>query len=207
MVGVAPVKAVTLTNQLGEQDFAHGAAVSQAEIGLAGVDEPSPFDGWMFGDDPFGGLGEFEYTHSFDLGGLNPVSAFLTIGLLDHDSFTLEDDTIDVFFDGILQDDTAFRGISGDPATASVVTVPVDVALLLDGQLTVTFKATRPAPGSVGNSIAGDFSKLVIEAQQPQTSVPEPTSVLGLFTVGIATTSLLKRQQKHHETATDTKSR
>src|SRR4051812_36801693 len=102
------LKAAVVTNLLGEQDFANGKSpIFSAEIAAAGIGEPFPFDGTSFGSDPGGVLGEFQYTHSFSVGALVPAFATLTIGLIDHDSFTTAQDTIDLFFDGIQQDDMA----------------------------------------------------------------------------------------------------
>lgn len=164
-----------VVNQLGEQDFLDGQTpITSSAVVDAGVGEPFPFDGTIFGDDRIAGdFGSFEYIHDFALGGLSPTSATLTIGLIDHDSFfgTPPLDTIDLFFDGIQQPDDMFLGISFASSSASVVQVPVPIALLLDGVLTVRVAATLSgeADSLPGNSLAVDFSVLNI--------VPEPTTI------------------------------
>lgn len=158
---------------LGEQDFIDGQApILASETLAAGRGEPFPFHGSLFGDDRnVGALGIFSYTHLAPVDFASILSATLTVGLIDHDSVA-GNDTIDFFFDGIQQDDSAFIGISTLPSSASVVTVPVDVALLADGELVVRFEATGTAATSSGNSISPDFSLLSIQ------TIPEPGAVL-----------------------------
>src|SRR5688500_12098321 len=74
--------------QLGEQDFPDGETpVYSAEIRDAGRGDSFPFDGTFFGHDlKSSGLGTFEYEHALDLGGRTPLSAKLTVGLIDVDS-------------------------------------------------------------------------------------------------------------------------
>ena len=105
--GAAPFLVV---HQLGVQDYQHRAIVTSASsFEAAGVGEPSPFDGTIFGDDNFGAPGAFNFTHAIELQSMTPLSATLTLGIVDHDSFTAAADTIDLFFDGIQQNDAQFR--------------------------------------------------------------------------------------------------
>lgn len=186
---IAPHIAVgaAIDHQLGEQDFADGfTPIDPALVAAAGAGEPFPFDGTIFGVDGLtlpGFLGAFQYTHNFTLGALTPVTANLTIGLIDHDSSTVADDSIDLFFDGVQQDDSAFLGVSVSERSVSVVTVPVPVAFLLDGSLIVAVVATGPGttgnPQIISNSLATDFSLLSIEA------IPEPSTLTLLALGGI----------------------
>ena len=169
-----------LIQTLGEQDFLHGDPIEIESVEAAGDGEPFPFDGYLSGGDG-SKLGQIKYTHRFSLGKLTPLSSTLTLGLLDHDSFDNTQDTIDIFFDGVQQDDSAFLGISIDPASASVVTLPVDVGLLLDDSLTVNIVATLPSEFKSGNSLGVDFSTLIIDGT---TGVPEPATLL-LLTSGL----------------------
>jgi hypothetical protein len=181
--------AITIISQLGEQDFADGTYPGSSAIQAAGIGEPSPFDGTWFGLDVTpGGLGNFSFTHNFDLGGLTPLSAVLTIGLIDHDSYSTASspalDMIDVFFDGVQQPDDHFIGISTFAASISVVDTPVPLNLLLDGSLTAEFIAVLSPPDhnnlgddEEGNALAADFSRLTIETINAN-PVPEPATML-----------------------------
>src|SRR5687767_13464328 len=102
-VGVA--RAGTVQFQLGQQDFADGTApVLSAHIRAAGAGEQFPFDGTIFGNDLQQSLGSFDYAHGFDLRGARPLSATLTLGLIDVDSpATSPLETIGVQFDGVAQ--------------------------------------------------------------------------------------------------------
>ena len=169
--------AVTFDDLLGEQDFLDGQTpIQTSKTFLAGQGEPSPFNGVLFGDDRYANnFGDFSYTHITLASIADIVSATLTIGLIDHDSFDSVD-TIDFFFDGIQQNDSAFIGISHNPSSASVVTVPVDISLLSDGQLVVRFISNAAPPSNHGNSIAPDFSLMSVQV------IPEPATLalLGL---------------------------
>ncbi len=169
--------AVTYDDLLGEQDFLDGQTpILSSETFLAGQGESYPFNGVLFGDDRYDNdFGEFTYTHTTLAPITDIVSATLTIGLIDHDSFDSVD-TIDFFFDGIQQNDSAFIGISHNPSSASVVTVPVDISLLSDGQLVVRFISNAAPPSNHGNSIAPDFSLMSVQV------IPEPATLalLGL---------------------------
>ena len=188
----APLAQATIVSQLGDQDFADGQSpIYSSDITTLGAGEPYPFDGTSFGDDRFAGqLGDFSYTHTFDLGCGTPTSANLTLGLLDHDSYAYGGsparDTIDIFFDGIQQPDSQFLGISINPSSASVVTMSVPISLLLDGSLTVRVVATDTAPNFPGNSLAADFSLLEIEATCDP--IPEPLTLclVGTGLLGLA---------------------
>lgn len=166
---------------LGFQDFNDGKTpIFASEISVAGADEPFPFDGTLFGNDSLDdSLGSFSYTHTFDLSGETPTDAKLTIGLVDHDSFaaTFPVDTINFFFDGVQQPDAIFKGISSRPSSVSVVSVPVPLDFILDGELIVHFAATKPGTSYDGNGIAPDFSELEIRA------IPEPTTLV-MFAFG-----------------------
>ncbi len=168
---------------LGNQDFNDGKSpVFASEMAAAGADEPFPFDGSLFGNDFVDdSLGSFVYTHTFDLGGETPNEAELTIGLIDHDSFaaTFPVDTIDFYFDGVKQPDAIFKGISARPSSVSVVTVPVPVNFILDGELVVYFAATKPGSSYDGNGIAPDFSLLEFR------TIPEPTTIVMLGIGGV----------------------
>ncbi len=182
VIATSPQAALgTTISLLGLQDFSDGhTPVFASEMNVAGADEPFPFDGTLFGSDNLDdSLGSFTYTHTFDLGGETPTDAELTIGLIDHDSFPTQFpyDTINFFFDGVKQPDSLFKGISGWPSSASVVTVPVATELIMDGELIVHFAAQQPGPSNDGNGIAADFSRLEIQ------TIPEPTTLV-MFAVG-----------------------
>ncbi|NOX57797.1 MAG: hypothetical protein GXP29_02940 [Planctomycetes bacterium] len=174
----------SMIDLLGEQDFADGMnPIFASEIAAEGAGEPFPFDGTVFGNDLVDdSLGSFSYTHTFDLGGEIATFAELTIGLIDHDSFNVNFpfSTIDLFFDGVQQPDGVFTGISARPSSVSVVSVPVPMSFLMDGELTVEIIATTPGTGSDGNSIAPDFSALEIR------TIPEPATVVMFALCGIA---------------------
>ncbi|GJM26539.1 MAG: hypothetical protein DHS20C16_29540 [Phycisphaerae bacterium] len=175
------IAAGSTVSLLGFQDFSDGQTpIFASEMGLAGAGEPFPFDGTLFGNDNIDdSLGSFSYTHTFDLSGEAPTSAELTIGLIDHDSFdaNFPADTIDFFFDGVQQPDAIFKGISLRPSSVSVVSVPVPLNFILDGELVVHFAATKPGISNDGNGIAPDFSELEIQ------TVPEPTTLV-MFAFG-----------------------
>lgn len=160
-------RAGTVQFQLGEQDFADGTTpVLSAAIRAAGAGEQYPFDGSIFGNDLVPSLGAFEYAHRFDLRGATPLSATLTIGLIDVDSPAHAPlDTIALTLDGIEQPAGLFAGVSapGSPSSAEVVNVPVPVELLADGSLAIGVVAKRAGAGNLGNAIEADFSRLVIE--------------------------------------------
>jgi hypothetical protein len=186
---------------LGDQDFSDGASpLLESAITAGGAGEPFPFDGTIFGSDATNELGSFAYVHTFPAT-MRVTSATLTIGLLDHDSPpSLPVDTIDIFFDGVQQPDDAFIGISAYsfifPSSASVVTMPVDPALLADGQLEVRVTATRAGSDSrfTGNSIHPDFSALTVHTP-PSVVVPLPAALWsGLVT--LAGLAAVKRPRK-----------
>jgi hypothetical protein len=179
-----------IVDMLGEQDFADGASLSSsAEAANAGIGEVFPFDGTLFGhDDRPGAFGLIEYTHLFDPPSPSLTMATLTIGLIDHDSFPGSPplDTIDLFFDGLQQPDGAFLGISIPDSSVSVVTIPIPIEFLLDGELRVEIMTTQPGrEGNGGNSISIDFSRLEI--------VPDPTTLLLL---GVAGAVLLRSRNR-----------
>lgn len=163
-----PVAAGTLQYPLGQQDFMDGAhPVFTTDIKAAGAGEPAPFDGSQFGDDRTRALGEFSYTHGFFFSGPAPVSATLTVGILDVDSFPGDKrPTMRYFLDGVEQPGDAFTHISNPDSNSSaeVVTVSVPLHMLSDGLLDVTFEAKRSRKQrsfrGAGNAIAPDFSVL-----------------------------------------------
>jgi hypothetical protein len=169
----------TVRFTLGQQDFADGRApVFSEEIRQAGVGEAYPFDGTIFGNDLKANLGAFDYTHSIPLvGGGVPVSATLTVGLIDVDStpdHPLE--TVAVSFDGITQPGDKFVGISASNSKSSVevIDIAVPIELLADGELHVNFAAIRAGYGSAGNAIEPDFSTLTVETTDSIVLPPEP---------------------------------
>jgi len=167
--------------QIGDQDFHdRQSPVPIWQIRLLGAGEPPPFDGTIYGDDRVPGeMGAFEYVHRFDLWGQDVRDAALKIGLIDHDSQRGDRrGTVALFFDGVAQPTGAFRGISGRSTNGSahVVSVPVPVDLLSDGELLVRFEAIHPARHFDGNSLQVDFSRLKIELSSdgPPGPVPAP---------------------------------
>jgi hypothetical protein len=170
LLGLArPAMAGNVQFQLGEQDFADGTTpVFSSQIRAAGAGEAYPFDGTLFGNDTkSGALGAFDFTHTFDLSGARPISAKLTIGLIDVDStpqYPL--DTVGVMFEGASQPAEMLRGISapGAKSSAEVVEIPVPLEYLGNtGTLHVSVVARRAGYGNLGNAIEPDFSRLVIE--------------------------------------------
>lgn len=174
------VSAGTVQFQLGEQDFADGKTpVYSREIKSAGAGEAFPFDGTIFGHDLKSGstLGAFDYTHTFDLGGARPVSATLTVGLIDIDSpADAPLDTVSLALDGFGQPTDLLVGISAMSAKSSVevVDIPVPVELLADGVLNVRFAALRPGYANLGNAIEADFSRLVVQVEPAPAIIPDP---------------------------------
>lgn len=179
-----PAMAGSVQFQLGEQDFADGQTpVFSSQIRAAGAGEAYPFDGTLFGNDTKrGALGAFDFTHTFDLNGARPVSAKLTIGLIDVDSsaeYPL--DTVGVMFEGVGQPTEMLRGISapGARSSAEVVEIPVPLEYLSSmGTLHVSVVARRAGYGNLGNAIEPDFSRLVIETAA-ESNLP-PTNGGGL---------------------------
>jgi hypothetical protein len=164
-----PAMAGNVQFQLGEQDFADGKTpVFSSEIRAAGAGEAYPFDGTLFGNDTVrGALGAFDFTHTFNLNGARPISAKLTIGLIDVDSTTQYPlDTVGVMFEGVSQPAEMLRGISapGAKSSAEVVEIPVPLEYLSStGTLHVSVVAHRAGYGNLGNAIEPDFSRLTIE--------------------------------------------
>ena len=127
-----------ITSMLGDQDFADGySPIYASELAPAGAGEPFPFDGTIFGNDPGGTFGDFSYTRTFSLGGQSAFSASITIGLIDHDSISVDQDTIDIFFDGIQQDDSMWLGISQKPSSVSVRSMAIVQPAYLYSSLSV----------------------------------------------------------------------
>jgi hypothetical protein len=186
LLGVArPAMAGSVQFQLGEQDFADGKTpVFSSEIRAAGAGEAYPFDGTIFGTDvASGGLGAFDFTHTFDLNGAKPLSAKLTIGLIDVDStpeYPL--DTVGILFDGVGQMTEMLRGISasGMKSSAEVIEIPVPLEYLGNtGTLHVSVVARRAGWGNLGNAIEPDFSRLVIETAAESNRPPTNGGGLG----------------------------
>ena len=166
--------------QLGEQDFPDGKTpVYSAEIRAAGHGESFPFDGTIFGHDvKASGLGAFEFEHALDLGGRTPLSAKLTVGLIDIDSPPDRPfETIAVRFDGVSLPADVVAGVSapGTPSSVEVVDIPVPVELLADGALRVNVAASRPGYGNMGNAIEPDFSRLVVELAPLEAEPVDPS--------------------------------
>jgi hypothetical protein len=170
--------------QLGEQDFADGKTpIYSYEIRSAGAGEAFPFDGTIFGHDVKAtGLGAFDYIHAFDLGGHQPLSAKLVVGLIDIDSpadHPLE--TVGLRLNGIDQSTAKIAGISATDAASSVevVELPVSIDLLTGGRLDVGFYAKRAGYGNLGNAIEADFSRLVIDvAPSVVPGPPDPGPII-----------------------------
>ncbi|MBB4022207.1 MULTISPECIES: hypothetical protein [Actibacterium] len=161
----AAAASATVVDMIGDQDFADGTAplwVTDFEAASAG--DPAPFNIFV-GSDPFRTFGSVEYSHAFSLNSAAPVSASIEIGIFDHDSPAFNPvDTLDIYFDGILQDDTVWRGASGAlPSAVTVRSMFVDPALLSDGLLEVGIFAVATGDRRFrGNGIGVDFSKLTI---------------------------------------------
>jgi hypothetical protein len=173
-----PARAGSVQFQLGEQDFADGKTpVYSDEIRAAGAGEMFPFDGTIFGNDmkSAGGLGAFDYTHTFDLAGATPVAAKLTLGLIDIDSPPEHPlDTLAVLFNGVSQPVDFLRGVSvtGARSSVEVVDIPVPLDLLAGGTLHVSVVATKPGYGNLGNAIEPDFSRLMVETASGSVTPP-----------------------------------
>ena len=165
--------------QLGEQDFVDGKTpIFTREIREAGAGEVYPFNGAIFGHDMKRELGAFDFSHAFDLGSAEAVSAKLTIGLIDIDSPKEQPfDTVSIFFNGVSQPTDFLRGVSepGSPSSVEVVDIPVPIDLLAGGVLHVTVAAKMPGYANLGNAIEADFSRLVVElAQRDAGPTPGP---------------------------------
>lgn len=172
-------------DMLGDVDYADGQLLpSAADVTARNAGDPAPFNSFS-GFDPVlfnplpSDLGRIGYTHRFLLPD-DAISATIEIGLIDHDSFAADEDTIDIFFDGIAQATGMWQGISLAPASVSIRSMPVDLAFLSDGELQVRINA-YPDPGWSwqGNAIAIDFSRLSVQTAAP---VPLPASSLFLLT-------------------------
>jgi len=186
LVSIAPAGAGTITDTLGEQDYIDGASpILSADFYSAGFGEVAPFDGSFFGSDVSDTLGAISFTHNFSLAGTTPSNASITFGLFDHDSYEINQDTIDIFFDGVIQDDSVWLGISAIPSGISVRSMNVDTGLLLDGALTVSIVATKrgQVTGGIddsfwkGNGIGVDYSTLKIEDQTGPSAIPLPATL------------------------------
>lgn len=167
--GATQADVISISQTLGTQEVADGTTpVFSSDFTNP---DPAPYN-IVFGSDRDGTFGDITLSH--DLGEISDpiVSAVFTIGLVDHDSFNTGQDTIDIFFCGIQQDDSPFLGISVSPSSASVVSMAVDPSLVLDGMLEINVVATQAAQGFSGNSLLVDFSTLTID------TIPEPSTAL-----------------------------
>jgi hypothetical protein len=207
--------------QLGEQDFADGKTpIYSYEIRDAGAGEAFPFDGTVFGHDVKStGLGAFDYTHAFDLGGHQPLSAKLVVGLIDIDSPPDQPfETIGMTLNGVEQSTAKLAGISASDSASSVevVELPVSIDLLAGGKLDVGFYARRPGYGNLGNAIEADFSRLVVEVApnivpgpivDPEPNIDPPPPIIepgprpiplppAVFSAGILLLSLAARSAR-----------
>ncbi|MGB0659358.1 MAG: hypothetical protein ACPGNV_04185 [Mangrovicoccus sp.] len=170
----------TVLDALGAQQFSHGVHLSLAQFTSRPPQEPSPFN-FFFGSDTGGRKGSMSFSHRFDLPEGRIAHAWLTLGIFDHDSLSVEDDMLTIKFDTIEQPDDMWRGISTGAASFSVATMPVPVDFLLDGRLGVFIDASAIPSGFSGNGIGVDFSVLTVE----MAVAPLPPS-LGLMTLGLA---------------------
>lgn len=162
---------------LGDQDFADGqTTITAADISGNAAGDPAPFN-IIFGSDPGGGLGNISFTHNF-AAPVGATSASIEIGLVDHDSFSAGEDTIDILFDGVAQDTSIWEGISSSPVSAHIRSMVVDLALLADGILNVQIVATSAGGTNTGNGIVVDFSKLSADVNGV---IPLPASGLLLL--------------------------
>lgn len=158
----SPAAGGLVTYRQGEQDFAHGTGpVLVKAAKAAGGNEAFPFDGTVFGDDRSRKFGTVGFTYTFAPPATSHAGT-LTLGLLGLDAPPGSPATVRLFLDGIEQPNDAFVGASSaaSRSSASVVSVPVSAALLADGELKVTVKASRRSPGYPGNAIEADFSEL-----------------------------------------------
>ncbi len=168
--------AATLTQQLGEQDFTDGQLVTFATADLAGRGEDPPFDEGVIGADGFGlsFTTQVAFTHTVDLNGGTPLSAELTMGIWDIDSFLTTLPTLQIRFDGVLQDDSVWTNFLALDRTAYVRTMDVDPDLLTDGALRVAIRGFTPNVNlQRGNHIAMDFSRLTVEVSDPDPDDPD----------------------------------
>jgi len=175
---VGPAKAVSITDVIGDQDFTDGSIVPLTDFLAASGGDPAYFNS-VSGSDPGGTFGNISYSHNFLLGGATPTTASLTLGLYDHDALGAGEDTINIFFDGIQQNDDVWKGISTDNRGYYIRSMDVATSLLLDGILNVQVVGT-PISGEPGNFIGIDFSSLAIQTS----AVPVPAAVW-LFGTGL----------------------
>ena len=169
----------TVIDMLGTNEFNDGDATILDPFTANTNGDPAPFNQFIGNDNNNGAIADISFTHNI---GLVPgaTSASIELGIYDHDSFSATDDTLDIFFDGVLQDTTAWLGISSSPATHHIRSMVVDVALLIDGLLDVRI-VSSPAAGQNGNGIGVDFSKLTVEG-----AIPLPaTGILLLSALGL----------------------
>ena len=155
----------TVIDMLGTKEFNDGDGPIFVEFTANANGDPAPFNQFIGNDLNSGSVADISFTHN-----IGPVpgatSASIELGIYDHDSFSATDDTLDIFFDGVLQDTSAWLGISSSPATHHIRSMVVDVALLIDGLLDVRIVSSVPA-GLSGNGIGVDYSKLTVEGAIP----------------------------------------
>ena len=171
---------------LGDKDFSDGQTpIMAADFEAASGGDPAGFNELMASDigqwvwdgeewvlEP--SFGTVSYTHHYDLLGTED-HARVVIGLYDHDSFELGQETIAIYFDGVAQDVSMWEGISSSQSSFHARSMSVDLAFFDDGALNIDIVAIASGGGDpingmvwhIGNGIGVDYSVLLIDAPLP----------------------------------------